>query len=159
MSITDVRVQVPPRAPRRSKLHIACSDFFQKSERTHSAAPPLRPRFAPLDSRSVLGGDETKISRLKPPDKQNATTYVVAFCLGFGPAERASAPFDHGTAEVNSEWTPHLRRGPEGPYRKCSRYPSRSKLHIACSDFFQKSPPRYKAVTISRFVAGRRKNT
>ena len=27
--------------PRRSKLHIACSDFFQKSERTHSAAPPF----------------------------------------------------------------------------------------------------------------------
>ena len=33
-------------APRRSKLHIACSDFFQKSERTHSAAPPLHPRTA-----------------------------------------------------------------------------------------------------------------
>ena len=28
-------------APRRSKLHIACSDFFQKSERTHAAAPPF----------------------------------------------------------------------------------------------------------------------
>ena len=27
--------------PRRSKLHIACSDFFQKSERAHSAAAPF----------------------------------------------------------------------------------------------------------------------
>ena len=34
---------VPPRAPRRSKLCIACSDFFvQKSERAHAAAPPFR---------------------------------------------------------------------------------------------------------------------
>ena len=41
---------VSPLAPRRSKLHIACSDFF-KSERAHSAAPPFQPRFASLDSR------------------------------------------------------------------------------------------------------------
>ena len=36
--------------PRRSKRHIACSDFFQKSERTHYAAPPFpnRTRFAGL---------------------------------------------------------------------------------------------------------------
>ena len=39
-----VRVRSP--APRRSKLCIACSDFFQKSERTHSAAPPFQPRPA-----------------------------------------------------------------------------------------------------------------
>ena len=39
-----VRVRSP--APRRSKLCIACSDFFQKSERTHSAAPPFQPRSA-----------------------------------------------------------------------------------------------------------------
>ena len=41
-----VWVRVPPPAPRRSKLCIACSDFFQKSERTHSAAPPFQPRPA-----------------------------------------------------------------------------------------------------------------
>ena len=39
-----VRVRLP--APRRSKLCIACSDFFQKSERTHSDAPPFQPRPA-----------------------------------------------------------------------------------------------------------------
>jgi len=38
------RVLLP--APRRSKLCITCSDFFQKSERTHSAAPPFQPRPA-----------------------------------------------------------------------------------------------------------------
>ena len=35
---SDLRGLAPPR---RSKRHIACSDFFQKSERTHSAAPPF----------------------------------------------------------------------------------------------------------------------
>ena len=39
-----VRVRSP--APRRSKLCIACSDFFQKSERTYSAAPPFQSRPA-----------------------------------------------------------------------------------------------------------------
>ena len=28
--------------------------FFQKAERTHAAAPPFRPRFALLDSRTGL---------------------------------------------------------------------------------------------------------
>ena len=45
-----VWVRVPPPAPRRSKLCIACSDFFQKSERAHAAAPPLQPRPAALGS-------------------------------------------------------------------------------------------------------------
>ena len=51
-----VRIHPPP--PRRSKLHIACSDFFQKSERAHSAAPPLQPRPAALGSRlaAAFGG-------------------------------------------------------------------------------------------------------
>ena len=34
-------VRFPPLPPRRSKLYIACSDFFQKSERAHAAAPPF----------------------------------------------------------------------------------------------------------------------
>ena len=42
-------------APRRSKLHIACSDFLQKSERAHFAVPPLQPRSAPLGSRLGAG--------------------------------------------------------------------------------------------------------
>ena len=37
-----VPVRVRPPAPRRSKLYIACSDFFQKSERAHAAAPPFQ---------------------------------------------------------------------------------------------------------------------
>ena len=50
-----VRVRVPPPAPRRSKLHIACSDFFQKSERAHCAAPPFQIEPASLGFDLVLG--------------------------------------------------------------------------------------------------------
>jgi len=46
---------LPPRAPRRSKLHIACSDFFQKSERAHCAAPPFQIEPASLGFDLVLG--------------------------------------------------------------------------------------------------------
>ena len=38
--IVSVRVRLP--APRRSKLCIACSDLFYKSERAHAAAPPFQ---------------------------------------------------------------------------------------------------------------------
>ena len=43
-------VQVPPRAPCRSKLWIACSDLFYMSERAHAAAPPFQtePAYAGL---------------------------------------------------------------------------------------------------------------
>ena len=41
-------VRVAPLGPRRSKLCIACSDFFQKSERTHAAAPPFKTANAAL---------------------------------------------------------------------------------------------------------------
>ena len=41
-------VRIPPAAPRRSKLYIVCSDFFKKSERTHSAAPSFQAANAPL---------------------------------------------------------------------------------------------------------------
>ena len=50
-----VWVRVPSGAPRRSKLHIACSDFFQKSERTHFAAPPFQITTAALGCDLVLG--------------------------------------------------------------------------------------------------------
>ena len=44
-----VRVRLPPRAPRRSKRHIVCSDFFyEKSERTHFIAPPFQITTAAL---------------------------------------------------------------------------------------------------------------
>lgn len=45
-----VWVRVPPPAPRRSKLCIACSDLFYKSERAHAAAPPSQLRPAALGS-------------------------------------------------------------------------------------------------------------
>ena len=44
----SVWVRVPSGAPRRSKLPIACSDFFKKSERTHFAASPSQIEPAPL---------------------------------------------------------------------------------------------------------------
>ena len=34
--------------PRRSKLYIACSDLFYKSERAHAAAPPFQITTASL---------------------------------------------------------------------------------------------------------------
>ena len=40
-------------APRRSKLCIACSDLFYKSERAHAAAPPFQLRPAVLGSQLV----------------------------------------------------------------------------------------------------------
>jgi hypothetical protein len=44
-----VRVRLPPRAPRRSKRCIVCSDFFyKKSERTHFIAPPFQITTAAL---------------------------------------------------------------------------------------------------------------
>ena len=43
--------------PRRSKLYIACSDFLQKSERAHAAAPPFQIEPAPLGFDLVLGAD------------------------------------------------------------------------------------------------------
>ena len=97
-----VWVRVPSGAPRRSKLHIACSDFFQKSERTHFAAPPFQITTAALGCDLVLGANlKAAASILLRCYNKNATTLVVAFLLGFGPAERTEAPFDHGTAEMN----------------------------------------------------------
>ncbi len=43
-------------APRRSKLRIACSDFFQKSERARSAAPPFKIEPTSLGFNFVLFG-------------------------------------------------------------------------------------------------------
>ena len=43
------------RHPRRSKLHIACSDFFQKSGCAHSAAPPFQITTAALGCDLVSG--------------------------------------------------------------------------------------------------------
>ena len=51
----SVWVRVPPPAPRRSKLYIACSDFFQESERAHAAAPPFQIEPATLGFDLLLG--------------------------------------------------------------------------------------------------------
>ena len=53
----SLRVQIPPAAPRRSKLYIACSDFFQKSERAHAAAPPFQIEPTSLGFDLVLGAN------------------------------------------------------------------------------------------------------
>ena len=53
--LPETRVRKWARAPRRSKLHIACSDFFQKSERAHCAAPPFQIEPASLGFDLVLG--------------------------------------------------------------------------------------------------------
>lgn len=44
-----------PPAPRWSKLYVACSDFFQKSERAHAAAPPFQIEPTSLGFDLVLG--------------------------------------------------------------------------------------------------------
>ena len=53
----SVGVRVPMPAPRRSKLYIACSDFLQKSERAHAAAPPFQITTASLGCDLVLDAD------------------------------------------------------------------------------------------------------
>ena len=50
-----VPVRVRPPAPRWSKLYVACSDFFQKSERAHAAAPPFQIEPTSLGFDLVLG--------------------------------------------------------------------------------------------------------
>ena len=45
--LTSLNPIIPLR-PRRSKLYIACSDLFYKSERAHAAAPPFQITTASL---------------------------------------------------------------------------------------------------------------
>ena len=67
-----IRVRAPSPAPRRSKLCIACSDFFQKSERAHAAAPPFRKRsrsrrlFACKRAHDGFGSLPTFFGRIAP---------------------------------------------------------------------------------------------
>ena len=77
--------------PRRSKLHIACSDFFQKSERAHSAAPPFQTGPASLSSGLVLGANPEAASFLSTHDKKvttigySASFVTFSFYQGFPP--------------------------------------------------------------------------
>ena len=75
-----VRVRVPPPVPRRSKLCIACSDFLQKSERTHAAAPPFQIEPA------ALGFDLVLDAALETAES------IVALFLDFA-VQRTAAPF------------------------------------------------------------------
>ena len=63
-----VPVRVRPPAPRRSKLYIACSDLFYKSERAHAAAPPFQIEPAALGFDLVFSffGHISSISPLVP---------------------------------------------------------------------------------------------
>ena len=89
------RVRIPPSAPSRSKLCIACSDLFYKSERAHAAAPPFQIATA------ALGCD------LVPPLRGvflilQKDRFSPSFALRPGGAGFAS--FHHLTAEVNSAY-------------------------------------------------------
>ena len=77
---TGYRNRTP--APRRSKLCIACSDFFQKSERTHAVAPPFQPRpaCAGLASDNENGSD---LNCLTAPNKYNPN-HIFRIGNGFG---------------------------------------------------------------------------
>ena len=69
-----VRVRSP--APRRSKLYIACSDLFYKSERTHAAAPPFP--------------ESEAVSSISPPAPRRSKLYIACSDL-FYKSERARA--------------------------------------------------------------------
>ncbi len=60
---------------RRSKLHIACSDFFQKSERAHCAAPPFQIEpvrvYAGLTVSACIRPEKDKITFRAEPGKEN----------------------------------------------------------------------------------------
>ena len=123
-----------PHMTRRSKLYIACSDFFQKSERAHAAAPPSQIEPASLGFDLVLGANlKVMVAIVLRCYKENAATFVAAFVLGFGPTERASTPFYHLTAEVNSAYGNSGPGHPLLPLRGNSPRPLRfeSTRHLA----------------------------
>ena len=67
---------------RRSKLYIACSDLFYKSERAHAAAPPFQIEPAALDFDLVLGAElRTAASiMLRCYNKKNHTVRCGSSC-------------------------------------------------------------------------------
>ena len=64
----------------------ACSDFFQKSERAHSAVPPLQTGPAALGSGLVLAANLTATSFLAPQPRWTLDEHLLfqrrLFCLG-----------------------------------------------------------------------------
>ena len=92
-------VRFPSGVPRRSKLCIACSDLFYKSEYAHAAAPPfqLRPAIAELAVGVPPCGRHilflTEISILTIPSQKKDMTYGHVFLLGFCCCQRSINPF------------------------------------------------------------------
>ena len=107
-------VRFPSGVPRRSKLCIACSDLFYKSEYAHAAAPPfqLRPAIAELAvgvppcGRHILFLTEISILTIPSQKKDRGVerptgaepkkkdmTYGHVFLLGFCCCQRSINPF------------------------------------------------------------------
>ena len=80
-----LRVQISPAAPRRSKLWFACSDFLQKSERAHVAAPPF-PQTVTLRSPARLQAPSLRLTvaanhlRAGTSLPLRATSILTAWC-------------------------------------------------------------------------------
>ena len=75
-------VRIQSLGPRRSKLYIACSDFFQKAERAHAAAPPFQIEPAPLGFDLVLAWRRNQV-RYEQPHQINRWKRCVfgGFCI------------------------------------------------------------------------------
>ena len=62
------QVRILSAVPCRSKRHIACSDFFQKSERAHFAAPPFQTEPAALGF-DLVNDDRGRVCKSNPSRK------------------------------------------------------------------------------------------
>ena len=94
---TVVGVQVSSLAPRRSKRHIVCSDFFQKSERTHFVAPPFQITTAPPDC-DLVGKRLSKHSCRLGIRRNKRHTVCPAFFQKSERTHSAAPPFQIATA-------------------------------------------------------------
>lgn len=97
-----VRVRSP--APSRSKLCIACSDFFEKSERTHAAAPPFQPRPACAGLASD-GENGSVMDCLSAPIKRGGQSLL--FFIGIAPDAnpfRCRCPVDICCHQFKNRW-------------------------------------------------------
>ena len=135
----SVWVRVPPPAPRRSKLYIACSDLFYKSERAHAAAPPFQIEPA------ALGFDFGFFLSFAVSIPCRRRHYVgVIFCIAcsdlFYKSERAHAaapPFQIEPAALGFDFGFFLSFAVSIPCRR--RHYVGVIFCIACSDLFHKS--------------------
>ena len=130
---------VSPLAPRRSKLYIACSDLFYKSERAHAAAPPFQIEPA------ALGFDLGFSLSFAVSIPCRRRHYIgVIFCIAcsdlFYKSERAHAaapPFQIEPAALGFDLGFSLSFAVSIPCRR--RHYIGVIFCIACSDLFYKS--------------------